>query len=81
MNFTEVAVIGGGPAGMSAAAAAAKAGAKVVVFDRIDLGTSLTIGVLPGFYYFVCRIVEGELILHVVIRGSDRFKHTIVRIM
>lgn len=36
MNFTEVAVIGGGPAGMSAAAAAAKAGAKVVVFDRND---------------------------------------------
>lgn len=55
--------------------------ASIIIFDRIDLRTSLTIGVLPGFNYFVCRIVEGVLILHIVIRGGDRFKHTIVRIM
>lgn len=33
---TDVAVIGGGPAGMSAALAAAKQGARVVVFDQND---------------------------------------------
>ncbi len=34
MNFTEVAVIGGGPAGLSAARSAAEAGANVTIFDR-----------------------------------------------
>lgn len=34
MNFTEIAIIGGGPAGLCAATIAAQAGANVTVFDR-----------------------------------------------
>jgi sarcosine oxidase subunit alpha len=42
MLHTEVAVIGGGPAGMSAAIAAAKQGARVVLFERgLKLGGQL----------------------------------------
>ena len=36
-NMKTVAVIGAGPAGMSAAIAAARNGAKVVVFERNDI--------------------------------------------
>ena len=36
MKYTEIAIVGGGPAGLAAALNAAKLGAKVVLIDRND---------------------------------------------
>ncbi|MBP5593194.1 MAG: FAD-dependent oxidoreductase, partial [Clostridia bacterium] len=46
---TDVLVIGGGPAGLSAALSAAKEGAKVIIAERDNLGGILNQCIHSGF--------------------------------
>ena len=65
-------VIGGGPGGYSAALAAAKAGKKVCLFEKENLGgTCLNVGCIPT-KYILDRATALEKIRHMTGEGMLR---------
>ena len=77
MTYTELAVIGAGPAGLAAAAAAARCGAEVLILDRNPRGGGQLIKQTHLFFgsreqYASCRGIEIASLLEQKVREQRR---------